>query len=268
MVFQNSAKSDHASRYENERVLFQYLHFHYGNKEDQMPFDLNLQNALDFPVRCVSECLDVKALPRFSRALEMGCAVGRSSFELSRYCESVIAIDNSKTFIAVAEHIQETGQKEYFVTIEGAQKERRIARLPEGTRPEKVTFRCADALNMIEEHTAYDVVLVANILCRVPNPLALLAELPYLTAPKGQLILISPYSWLEEFTPKNYWLGGAEDNKGKSSLDYIKGALQDDFVLNRIFDMPFIIREHFRKYELGIAQATLWTRNRGQPWTR
>lgn len=262
MAFQKSMKSAHASRYENERALFQYLHFHYGNKEDQMPFDLNLETMIDFPVRCVSECLNVKALPHFSRALEIGCAVGRSSFELSRHCESVLAVDNSEKFIFVAEQLQKREQVEYFITIEGARRERRIACLPNGSKPNNVIFRCTDALNLIKERNVYDVVLIANVLCRVPNPLALLAELPHMTAPNGQLILISPYSWSEEFTPKNHWLGGTEFNKGKNSLDYIKSALQDDFVLNRIFDMPFIIREHFRKYELGISQATLWTRKK------
>lgn len=248
-------------RYEKERVLFQYLLFHYGSEEDQMPFDLGLEKALDFPLRCVSECLDVKALPKSPSALELGCAVGRSSFELSRYCKSVLAVDKSQAFISAAKQIQKTGQQEYLITIEGAQKQKRTARLPDGVKPENVTFRCGDALNLIEEHTTFDVVLVANILCRMPNPKALLAELPHLTAVNGQLILISPYSWSEEFTPKNNWLGGAENNEGKSSLDHIKESLQDFFVLNRVFNMPFIIREHLRKYELGFSQATLWKRN-------
>jgi hypothetical protein len=104
-------------------------------------------------------------------------------------------------------------------------------------------------------------VLVANLLCRLSNPLALLAKLSQLTAANGQLILISPYSWLKEFTPKNRWLGGAEDNEGKSSLDYIQDSLQHYFDLKRVFDMPFLLREHARRYEFGIAQATLWTRN-------
>ncbi len=261
MSVQNLTSDVQVLHYEKEQVLFRYLLFHYGSKEDQMPFELDLQHALDFPARCVRECLNVKALPNASRALEIGCGVGRSSFELSHYCESVLAIDNSKTFISVAKQIQETGQKEYLITVEGAQRHRRIARRPAESRPEHIVFRCEDALNLIEEpFTAFDVVLVANVLCRMHNPLAFLQALPQLTALGGQLILISPYSWSQEFTPKNNWLGGVEDNAGKNSLDYIQGALQDSFDLNRVFDMPFMIREHFRKYELVIAQATLWTR--------
>jgi putative 4-mercaptohistidine N1-methyltranferase len=260
MVFQKVKKKVKAPRYEQNHILYQYLLFHYGSKEDQMPFDLDLQRALNFPVRCVLDCLDVKALPKSARALELGCAVGRSSFELSRYCESVLAIDNSEMFISAAKQIQERGEKEYLITIEGAQRQWRMAYLPDDAKPEKITFKYGDALNLSGEHTGFDVVLVANILCRLRNPLALLAKLPQLTAANGQLILISPYSWSKEFTPKKNWLGGTENNKGKNSLNYIQEALQDYFNLNRVFDMPFMLREHSRKYELGIAQATLWTR--------
>ena len=43
-----------------------------------------VQGALEFPARCASECLAVaKSVPK-SRALDVGCAVGRSSFELVR----------------------------------------------------------------------------------------------------------------------------------------------------------------------------------------
>ena len=40
------------------------------------------------------------------RGLDVGCAVGRSSFELSRLCAEVIAVDYSQTFIEAAEQIR------------------------------------------------------------------------------------------------------------------------------------------------------------------
>lgn len=246
-------------RYEKEQILFQYLLFHYGSQEDQMPFAFDLRSALDFPVRCVRECLDIESLPKSARALELGCAVGRSSFELSRYCDSVLGIDNSTSFISAAKQIQKTGKKEYGLVIEGAQQQRRIARQPEGVRPENIEFRCEDALHLSEKDSSFDVVLAANLLCRMSDPLAFLAQLSRLTAANGQLILISPYSWSAEFTPPNHWLGGKEHSEEKSSLADIQKVLHDSFHLNRVFDMPFIIRDHMRRYELGISQATLWT---------
>ena len=64
--------------YDSERALSEYLLFHYGGQADRIP--VSLAAALQFPVRCVKECLDATLLPFQARALDLGCAVGRSSF--------------------------------------------------------------------------------------------------------------------------------------------------------------------------------------------
>src|SRR5437667_9362252 len=103
-----------ASRYETEKVLNQYLLFHYGEEVDLLSFPYGPKESLHFPVRCVTECLDVKTLPTNASVLEIGCAVGRSSFELSRYCKSVLAIDQSHVFIAAAQEMQKKKKMKFF----------------------------------------------------------------------------------------------------------------------------------------------------------
>ena len=95
------------SFYETDAALSQYLLFHYGAEEDLMPYSFGPKDALHFPVRCVEECLDLANLPKGAKALELGCAVGRTSFELSRYCQGVTAVDYSSAFIEVAKEIQQ-----------------------------------------------------------------------------------------------------------------------------------------------------------------
>ncbi|HKI69833.1 MAG TPA: methyltransferase domain-containing protein, partial [Verrucomicrobiae bacterium] len=87
--------------YETDRAVSEYLLFHYGTPEDILPYNFGPIAALNYPVRCVTECLDVKRLPAQARALDLGCAVGRSSFELARHCAEVIGIDFSHRFCAV-----------------------------------------------------------------------------------------------------------------------------------------------------------------------
>jgi putative 4-mercaptohistidine N1-methyltranferase len=244
-----------ASRYETESVLNQYVLFHYGEDRDLLPYtSISPKNALHFPVRCVNDCLDIKDLPTNASALEIGCAVGRSSFELSKYCKHVLAIDQSRMFIEAAKEIQQTNILKYQIIEEGTRKVERTAYLPPHTNPKRVDFRCENAMNLTQDRK-FDVVLTANVLCRVYDPRAFLNLLSNLTASKGQLILISPYSWLEEFSPKSLWLG----NK-KKPLECIKDVLHTHFDLQRYFDMPFLIREHIRKYEWSIAQASIWRR--------
>src|SRR5712692_7557295 len=88
------------SYYETDRALSDYLLFHYGTPEQLAPYDFSPSGALHFPVRCVAECLDLTRLPSEARALDLGCAAGRSTFELARHCTQVVGIDYSACFIA------------------------------------------------------------------------------------------------------------------------------------------------------------------------
>lgn len=245
-------------RYETENALSEYLLFHYGTDQDQLPFSFGPNNSINFPVRCVTECLDVDLLPKSAAALDLGCAVGRSSFELARYCERVLAIDNSHAFISTAKSLQQKGQFKYPIIGEGGRISSRIAKPPENIDLKRIHFKCCDVMELFQEKTLFHVVLAANILCRLPDPIIFLKKLPSLVAAGGQLILTSPYSWLEEFTPKKNWLG----DQNKSSLECIQETFKGSFDLLRSFDMPFLMREHLRKYQWGVAQASIWSRKK------
>lgn len=251
----NITSNAQVSVYETDTLLNQYLNFHYGNQRDQLPFSFGPHDALDFPVRCVTECIDLKKLTKKSKALEIGCAVGRTSFELSRYCANVTAMDASQKFIDAAKHIQTEGYLNYLLKEEGMQMSERTALRPITAIPQNVNFICSD-VKMLEP-SMYDVVIAANVLCRLPDPLEFLKSLHEFVAPQGQLVLISPYSWLEEFTSKSKWLKPTE---GKELLNTIQDELRGSFVLKRSFDMPFLLRQHLRKYEFGVSQASIWER--------
>ncbi|MBT5621592.1 MAG: methyltransferase type 12, partial [Verrucomicrobia bacterium] len=87
-------------------------------------------------------------------------------------------------------------------------------------------------------------------------PAKCLEQLPNLVAAGGQLIIASPCTWLEEYTPKAEWLGG----QAKQTLDTLRDLLSPAFTLDGEWNLPFLIREHARKYQWSIAQATRWLR--------
>ena len=79
--------------------------------------------------------------------------------------------------------------------------------------------------------------------------------------PGGQLIITSPYTWLAEYTPRAQWLGGFErGGRRVETFAALKAILAPDFKLSHRRDIPFLIREHARKYQLGIAEASVWLR--------
>jgi len=240
-----------SSLYESRRLLDEYLLFHYGEPAEVLPWENGPREALGFPVRTVRAFLD--GSPR-GRALDLGCAVGRSAFELSCFCEEVTAVDYSQSFIAAAERLRREESLTYSCHEEGAHFRELTARLPEGCRPERVRFERGDAMHLRPDLGDFDLVHAANLLCRLTDPALLLERLPALVRPGGLLILTTPCTWLEEFTPPARWPSGR-------TLDWLHGALHPAFTLEKQADLPFLIREHARKFQWSVALGTCWRRS-------
>jgi putative 4-mercaptohistidine N1-methyltranferase len=245
--------------YDSDRGISEYLLFHYGGFEHRIPGAV--AEGLSFPIHCVSECLDVARLPAEARALDLGCAVGRSSFELARHCAGVLSIDFSARFISVATHLRDNGFFNFSYIEEGELTRPHRAVVPSEIERSRVTFEQGDAIHLRRGLGHFDVVLMANLIDRLNNPAKCLAQLPGLLKPGGQLIMTSPYTWLPEYTPRENWLGGfLRDGQPVKTLDTLKTILTPHFEFSRQQDLPFVIREHTRKFQLGFAQATIWMR--------
>ena len=61
------------------------------------------------------------------RALDVGCAVGRSTFELARDFEEVVGVDYSKAFIPRCQELKMTGRSQYKLITEGTLGEEKVA---------------------------------------------------------------------------------------------------------------------------------------------
>ncbi|MGC6423542.1 MAG: putative 4-mercaptohistidine N1-methyltransferase [Lentimonas sp.] len=243
--------------YESDDLLQQYLVFHYATAEAQFPYPFGGADALDFPKRCALDGPDIAKIPTGARALDLGCSVGRSSFELARHCEEVIGIDYSHAFIDAANRLQQGGSHLATRLDEGsASTELQVSVDPSIDRS-RVSFEQGDAQNIRADIGLFDVVIACNLICRLPEPMKLIDRLIELVEPGGQLFVTTPFTWLEEYTPSENWLGdGAQD-----SFAGLRSALEPRFQLEKRWDMPFLIREHARKFQYSVAQASRWTRS-------
>lgn len=238
--------------YESTKLLDEYLLFHYASEEETLPAAAvaGQGEALSFAVRTVVE--NVPARPR-ARALDLGCAVGRSAFELSAFCDEVVGLDFSHAFIAAARQLRGEGAVPYRRLDEGHLHTALVARRPAGARPERVRFEQGDAADLRGDLGAFDLVHAANLICRLPDPARLLARLPSLVRPGGTLVLTTPCTWLGEFTPPERWPAGP-------TLDWLRLHLDPAFTLEAVRDQPFLIRETARKFQWSLAQSSVWTR--------
>jgi putative 4-mercaptohistidine N1-methyltranferase len=247
--------------YDSERGASEYLLFHYGAPELCLPPGLVDADALDFPAHCVSQCLDPDRLPAQARALDLGCAVGRSSFELARHCHEVVGLDFSQQFINLANRLRRRGSLRFKSFEEGELTHARRAVVPPELDRRRVKFAVGDATRLRPDLGNFDVVLMANLIDRLPSPLKCLERLPGLLRPGGQLIVASPYTWLASYTPRENWLGGRRrGGRPVTTFATLRRILAPHFKLARRLDLPFLIREHARKYQLGIAEASTWIR--------
>ena len=246
-----------SSIYESYELLHQYLLFHYGDPEDQMPWKFGPRDALDFPVRCVAEGVDAGRLPSTASALDLGCAVGRATFELGKVFDSVMGIDYSDAFIMAARILYREGLIHFRLQETGTIARDRVARRPEGV-DNRLQFEQGDAQDLRPNLGPFDFVLAANLLCRLRHPQALLDRLPALLKPGGQLVITTPNTWLESFTNREYWVGATPETG--EPLEALGKVLEPHFGMDATWDMPFLIREHKRKYQWSVAQASRWIR--------
>jgi len=240
-----------ANPYETERLLAEYLLFHYGGAEEILG-GRNIEAfapALGFPARTVAHF----APGETTRGLDLGCAVGRSTFEMARHCREVTGIDFSRAFIQAAESLRRGEKIPYRRLEEGHVSTELIARAPADLDPARVRFETGDAMALRDDLGSFDRVHAANLLCRLPEPQRLLNRLPALVRPGGELVLATPCTWLAEFTPPENW-------PPASTFDWLKKELGPHFDFVDQADEPFLIRETARKFQLTFSLVTVWRR--------
>jgi len=136
-----SAQNQPSTIYETDRSLGEYLLFHYGRPEEQFPWPDGPKEALNFPCRSVMELMDDRTPVR--SALDLGCAVGKSSFIMAGFAGKVVGIDFSASFIRAAQVIQKTGELAYRYHEEGSRWREGVAKVDKLSQ--NVSFEQGDA---------------------------------------------------------------------------------------------------------------------------
>jgi putative 4-mercaptohistidine N1-methyltranferase len=239
--------------YESDRLLAEYLLFHYGAPEEILPAasPAGMHEALDFPVRTV-QCFSPGEV---RRGLDLGCAVGRSTFEMARCCREVTGIDFSHAFIRAAQVLQRGESINHERLDEGNLRTPLTVHAPAAIELARVRFHQGDAMHLPAELSGFDRVHAANLLCRLSQPQHLLERLPALVNPGGELVLATPCTWLEEFTPRENWPPGR-------TLDWLGEKLSPAFSLLRTSDEPFLLRETARKFQWTLSLVSVWRRGK------
>jgi len=138
--------------YTTDSIIAQYCHFGWG------------ENALaveNYPAKCASIALEyMKDKPR-KKAFDIGCAIGRSTFELARGFDEVIGVDFSARFIQEAEVLKQNAVLRYTMPTEGELEsfhEVKLSSFDLEGMCDKVEFWQADACNLKPIFKEFDLI--------------------------------------------------------------------------------------------------------------
>ncbi|MFU8780326.1 MAG: 5-histidylcysteine sulfoxide synthase [Kiritimatiellia bacterium] len=240
--------------YESDPLIAMYCDMHYGPEHFDVP---------NFPAEIARICLRYMQGKRSERALDIGCATGRASFELARGFQDVTGLDFSARFIRIGEEMKRRGRIRYTIRDEGELEsfhEQRLDDLELSANADRVSFFQADACNLKDLYRDYDLVLAANLIDRLYAPRKFLDDIAGRIRAGGLLVLASPYSWDEAYTPKEEWIGGIRvAGEPFSTLEGLQEILAEKFVrVGEPLQVPFVIRETARKHQHTISELTIW----------
>merc|ERR1712176_949010 len=183
----------------------------------------------EYPVTCVQHCVDVmhQVGQPMRKALEVGGGPGRCGIELSRSFDHVESGDYSATFVDLANRLLGDEQLTWSVMQDrtaGVEVDRSIA-LSDLGAGKNIRFSRVDAHELPDDQ--FDLICGFNLIDRLARPTEFLSSVKSRLSPGGVLVLSSPYTWLEQFTPKENWLGGFKygDNDGPTTYEGMKECL-------------------------------------------
>lgn len=153
--------------------------------------------------------------PNNGCALDIGCAVGRLSFELSTTHARVVGIDTSISFIQKARQLMRTRKLRFDLIVEGFMTEERACDFNTEWNCDRIDFIVADALALPFPRNFFATVTSINILEKVSHPLRHLLDVNRVLQDQQSMFVFSdPFSWDETTLDPKYWLGGVPSGEG------------------------------------------------------
>jgi SAM-dependent methyltransferase len=199
--------------------LSTYTFDHYG--------DLDPEERKDSPVLPGSVLHLLKqGLSSFGKkgrgpVIDVGCAVGRTSFELAKTADDLIlGVDLNFAMLRTAAAILHQGRVSYPKRRVGiAFDKREFPATFEGAS--KVDFWACDATSLPFADESFSLAASLNVIDCVQSPYDHLKELGRILKPNAGALISAPYDWNVNATPVEAWLGGhsqRSESQGASEI--------------------------------------------------
>lgn len=180
--------------------------------------------------------------PQDGWALDIGCSVGRLTFEMTKTHDRAVGVDTSISFVRAARALASQRRLEFDMIMEGQIMEARSCGLDPEFEFGNAEFIVADAMALPFRSHVFATTSSINILEKVPDPAQHLAEANRITnRESGRFLFSDPFSWDEAVSPPELWLGGRNEGPFRGfGMDNICRLIEDP---DGVFSPGFTIRE-------------------------
>ncbi|WP_448211265.1 5-histidylcysteine sulfoxide synthase [Colwellia sp. MEBiC06753] len=244
------------NHFENNLDVCQQLNAHYG--KTPAPFENYQLQLAELVKTWVNQYQQNTA-----KLLDLGCSVGRTSFELSTNFEHIDGVDFSARYIQHGVQLQSGERVRYQMIKQGDivdYHEFNLANITDA-KPENILFSQADPSNLKAILTGYDVILAQQVLEQCYDPKQFLAEITSRLNADGLLIIASDYQFDETVADKSKWLGGIKVNgENVFGFEGTQQALGAAFECLASHELAQVISQNQRNYQVSQKHITLWRR--------
>jgi SAM-dependent methyltransferase len=199
-------------------------------------------------------------------ALDLGCSVGRVTFELARKSGFCIGLDSSTSFIRAARSLAADNEINIALKTEGSLQEEKTITLPAKWEREKVEFIVGDVLAAPFSRALFSQVTSLNLLDKVTDPMEHLRQVNRMAKQSEAWFLFAdPFSWSKEYSPQEAWLGGRTEGAfAGRGFDNVRDLLTDEtgpiqpaWTIQQAGRLPWKIRNHSNHYEMIFSEFFL-----------
>ncbi len=254
------------------RYLSSYAFDHYGGMN---PYQEDPSSVVPGSIlHLVREGLNRAGSGISAPVLDMGCAVGRSAFELAENSDDIVlGVDLNFSMLKTAQTILREGIVRYPLRRGGVVYDRREFPVT-FKNAEQVDFWCCDVAGLPFADNTFGLAASFNVIDCVASPYGHLVELArvLLPAPHGKAIITTPYDWSASATAIEAWIGGhsqRSETRGDSpglvrsllSSGEFPQSIDGARIISETESIPWPVRIHDRsvvQYDVHLIAAEFY----------
>jgi len=248
-----------ADKYETAATVNEYLAVHYDDWREALPAEHPFRQFQDGAFREDFYRGAMQLLRPHLReprvGVDIGCSVGRGTWELGEVCTRAYGIEVAFLSALTARRMLRgfpDAPRHYPLRLDGNLVRRRP--LDNRTR-ENVEIMVASAESLPFPDSSIGVTNSWNVIDRLPDPGRALSEQERVTTPGGIFSMTSPYNWETSHTARRNWIGGQDE---VPTLAAIRGRLAERMdILQEREHLPWIFWLTERYFEVFFSHGLI-----------